>query len=151
MMPVAMLLTTAAWAAVAGGGGAAPVFHAVAFVNDPLSHGQVGDGLLSLNEAILMHNGQLAYTQLSPAEQAQLSLIPGTGSTTDVTWIDIDTSNTPVITIQQDLAPVLAHPAGREMRELGALRELRVTRATLPCMASQPRPGNFQRLRARAR
>lgn len=87
--------------------GAAPPFHAVAFVNDTLSHGVLGDGLLSLNEAILLHNGQLLYTQLSAAEQQQLSLIPGTGSTTDVTWIDIDASNTPVITIEQNLAPVL--------------------------------------------
>lgn len=103
-----------AGAILAGGGevvGAAPArtpppFHAVAFVNDPLSHGTLGDGLLSLNEAILLHNGQLAFSQLSAAEQGQLSLIPGTGSTTDVTWIDIDGNNTPVITIEQDLAPV---------------------------------------------
>ena len=82
---------------LAAGHAGPPPFHAVAFVNDPLSHGTVGDGLLSLNEAILLHNGQLAYTALSPAEQQQLSLIPGTGSTTDVTWIDIDSANTPVI------------------------------------------------------
>lgn len=89
-----------------GATAAPPMFHAVAFVNDPLSHGTLGDGLLSLNEAILLHNGQLAFSQLSLTEQGQLSLIPGTGSTTDVTWIDIDGSNTPVITIEQDLAPV---------------------------------------------
>jgi len=51
----------------------------------------------------------------------------------------------------QELALVLAHPAGREMRELEALRELRVTRVTLPCMASQARVGHFPRLRARVR
>lgn len=105
-----------AMAAVVGGG---PVFHAVAFVNDPLSHGQIGDGLLSLNEAILLHNGQLSTTQLSPLELAQLSLIPGTGSTTDVTWIDIDSSNTPVITIQQDLAPVLDTTFGLLLKGFG--------------------------------
>jgi hypothetical protein len=102
----------------AGPGGPAP-FHAVAFVNDPLSHGVVGDGLLSLNEAILLHNGQLAYAALSPAEQMQLSLIPGTGTTTDVTWIDIDASNTPVITIQQDLAPVLDTAFGLLIKAFG--------------------------------
>lgn len=97
---------------VAHGGAVPPGYHAVAFVNDTLSHGTLGDSLLSLNEAILLHNGQLTFAQLSPAEQAQLSLIPGTGATTDVTWIDIDGSNTPVITIQQDLAPVLDTPFG---------------------------------------
>jgi hypothetical protein len=103
------MLLFGAWLAVpliAWGDPNPPAFHAVAFVNDSLSHGVVGDALLSLNEAILLHNGQLTYAQLSAAEQAQLSLIPGTGATTDVTWIDIDGSNTPVITIQQDLAPV---------------------------------------------
>jgi hypothetical protein len=114
---MSMLLSVAMAAALGGPG--APAFHAVAFVNDPLSHGQLGDGLLSLNEAILLHNGTLAYAQLSPAEQAQLSLIPGTGSTTDVTWIDIDTSNTPVITIEQDLAPVLDTTFGLLLKGYG--------------------------------
>ncbi|MCU0866989.1 MAG: hypothetical protein MUC36_24650 [Planctomycetes bacterium] len=114
---MSMLLLMAVAAALEGSGG--PAFHAVAFVNDSLSHGQLGDGLLSLNEAILLHNGTLAYAQLSPAEQAQLSLIPGTGSTTDVTWIDIDTSNTPVITIEQDLAPVLDTTFGLLLKGYG--------------------------------
>lgn len=115
----------AAWwlgiAAIAGGGdaGAPPPWHSVAFVNDPLSHGTLGDGLLSLNEAILLHNGQLLYAQLSAAEQMQLSLIPGTGTTTDVTWIDIDGSNTPVITIQQNLAPVLDTTFGLLIKGFG--------------------------------
>lgn len=99
--------------------GERPAFHAVAFVNDPLSHGVLGDGLLSLNEAILLHNGQLALAQLSAAEQAQLSLIPGTGSTTDVTWIDIDAANTTVITIQQNLAPVLDTSFGLLIKGFG--------------------------------
>lgn len=97
----------------------APLWHAVAFVNDSLSHGALGDGLLSLNEAILLHNGQLLYTQLSLAEQAQISLIPGTGSTTDVTWIDIDGANTPTITIEQDLAPVLDTSFGLLIKGFG--------------------------------
>src|SRR5688572_23622030 len=94
-------------------------WHSVAFINDPLSHGLLGDSLLSLNEAILLHNGQLAFAALSPAEQAQLSLIPGTGTTTDVTWIDIDASNTPVITIEQDLAPVLDTTFGLLIKGFG--------------------------------
>lgn len=107
-------------AAAAGGGPAAtPSFHAVAFVNDSLSHGTLGDSLLSLNEAILLHNGQLAFAQLSAAEQAQLSLIPGTGTTTDVTWIDIDGSNTPIITVQQNLAPVLDTTFGLLIKGFG--------------------------------
>src|SRR5262245_43196129 len=96
-----------------------PLWHSVAFVNDPLSHGLVGDALLSLNEAILLHNGQLTFAALSAAEQARLSLIPGTGTTTDVTWIDIDASNTPVITIQQDLAPVLDTTFGLLIKGFG--------------------------------
>jgi hypothetical protein len=102
-----------------GGGTAPPLWHAVAFVNDPLSHGTLGDGLLSLNEAIRLHNGTLLFTQLSAAEQAQLSLIPGTGTTTDVTWIDIDGSNTPVITIQQDLDPVIDTTFGLLIKGFG--------------------------------
>ena len=112
----------AAVVAIAGGGGPGgppPAFHAVAFVNDPLSHGLVGDGLLSLNEAILLHNGTLAFNQLSALEQAQVSLIPGTGNTTDVTWIDIDGGNTPVITIEQDLAPVLDTTFGLLIKGFG--------------------------------
>jgi hypothetical protein len=80
--------------------------HAVAYISDSLSHGLPGDGLLSLNEAIQLHNGTLPYAALSPAEQIQLSLIPGTGSTTDVTWIDIDGTSTPIITIERDLDPI---------------------------------------------
>ncbi|MBL8753506.1 MAG: hypothetical protein JNK15_09410 [Planctomycetes bacterium] len=115
---MAVLATVLAGMLAAGHVGPPP-FHAVAFVNDPLSHGTVGDGLLSLNEAILLHNGQLAYAALSPAEQQQLSLIPGTGGTTDVTWIDIDAANTPVITIQQDLAAVLDTPFGLLVKAFG--------------------------------
>lgn len=120
---LARLMAVAAAAAVVAGGavGAAPpaTFHAIAFVNDPLSHGVLGDGLLSLNEAILLHNGTLLPSQLSAAEAAQLSLIPGTGNTSDVTWIDIDAANTPVITIQQDLAPIVDTPFGLLIKGFG--------------------------------
>ncbi|MCA8966479.1 MAG: hypothetical protein KDC48_16480 [Planctomycetes bacterium] len=81
-------------------------FHAVAYVNDSRSHGLVGDALLSVNEAIRLHNGTLPFASLSLAEANQLSLIPGTGSTTDVTWIDIDGTSTPIITVEQDLDPI---------------------------------------------
>ncbi len=82
-------------------------FHAVAYVTDWRSHGQVGDAFLSVNEAIQLHNGTLSFAALSLAESNQLSLIPGTGSTTDVTWIDIDGSSTPVITVEQDFDPII--------------------------------------------
>ncbi|MEC7726879.1 MAG: hypothetical protein VYD05_15260, partial [Planctomycetota bacterium] len=58
-----------------------PAFHQIAFVNDVLSHGAVGDGYLSLNEAIRLHNGTLPVAQLSTAEQAQVSLLPGSVTT----------------------------------------------------------------------
>jgi hypothetical protein len=104
----------------AGGGGPSPRgLHALAFVNDPLSHGTLGDGLLSLDEAIRLHNGTLLYAQLSPAEQAQLSLIPGTGTNLNVAWIDIDGTNTPVITIQQDLTPIVDTPWGLLIKGFG--------------------------------
>ena len=118
-----MLTSGAILGLLAAAGGDRPAeprsFHAVAFVNDPLSHGVVGDGLLSLNEAILLHNGQLAFSLLSAAEQLQLSLIPGTGTTTDVTWIDIDGTNTPLITIQQNLAPILDTSFGLLIKGFG--------------------------------
>ncbi|MFO1078164.1 MAG: hypothetical protein U1E73_10630 [Planctomycetota bacterium] len=83
-------------------GGPAP-FHAFAAVNDVLSHGQVGDNFLSLNEAIQLHNNTLTAAQLSPAEQAQIALIPGTGTSTFLSWVRFDASSTPVITIERDL------------------------------------------------
>ncbi len=120
---LASLLCAAAALAAGGGGapaaGGPPTFHAIAFVNDANSHGTLGDGLLSLNEAIRLHNGTLLPSQLSAAEAAQLSLIPGTGATSDVTWIDIDATNTPVITIQQDLAPILDTPFGLLIKGFG--------------------------------
>lgn len=98
---------------------AAPPFHSLAFVNDPLSHGAVGDALLSLNEAIRLHNNSLSFAALSPLEQAQVSLIPNTGATTDVTWIDVDGAVTPVVTIEQDLDPVLDTTFGLLIRGFG--------------------------------
>jgi hypothetical protein len=75
-------------------------------VNDPGSHGAVGDSLLSLDEAIRVANGTLAPTSLSTAEQAQVS---GTGPT--VRLIEVDTARTPTITLQSLLTPILGSPA----------------------------------------
>lgn len=80
--------------------------HSVALVNDPRSHGQVGDALLSLNEAILLHNRQLTYAQLSPAEQGQIN------GSTDVAWADLDSTVIPTVTLERDLDPVTNLPHG---------------------------------------
>jgi hypothetical protein len=105
----------------AGGEPPAGSVHALAFVNDPLSHGVLGDGLLSLDEAIRLHNGTLLSAQLSPGELAQLSLIPGTGTTTFVSWIDIDGTNTPLITVEQDLTPIANTTWGLLIKGFGDL------------------------------
>ncbi|HEB53721.1 MAG TPA: hypothetical protein ENI87_10755 [bacterium] len=94
-------------------------FHAVAFVNDPLSHGTVGDAFLSLNEAIQLQAGTLQLAQLSAAEQIQVSLLPGTGPNTDITWIDVDSEVVATITIQQDLDPISNTPFGLLLRGSG--------------------------------
>ena len=117
-----MLTTLLSFAVLAGGGPlaagapAAPAFHAVADVTDPLSHGVLGDGLLSLNEAIQLHNGTLLWSQLSVAEQAEIQLIPGTGNALTIAWIDIDGSSTPVITIERDLDPIVETTYGLLLR-----------------------------------
>ena len=95
-----------------------PAFHQIAFVNDVLSHGVVGDGFLSLNEAIQLHNGTLTVGQLSLAEQAQVSLLPGS-VTVDVTWIDIDSEAIPSISLQQDLESIINTPFGLFLRGAG--------------------------------
>ncbi len=119
------LLSALACAGCSGPGPAAasavpspPAFHQIAFVNDVLSHGAVGDGYLSLNEAIRLHNGTLPVAQLSTAEQAQVSLLPGS-VTTDVTWIDIDSEAIPTITLQQDLESIINTPFGLFLRGAG--------------------------------
>jgi hypothetical protein len=90
-----MLLPTVLTALLANGPGA------VANVDDPQSHGTVGDALLSLDEAIQLANGTLALTSLSIQEQARIS---GTGA---VTTIRIDAQVTPTITVQSPLTSVL--------------------------------------------
>lgn len=102
-----MIISILSALSLGGFTGPAPAFHAVAFITDPLSHGVVGDNLLSLNEAIRLHNGTLALTQLSASEQIQLSLLPSTGQTTDITWIEIDSEALPTITVEQDLDTIV--------------------------------------------
>ena len=86
---------------------ARPFVHSVADVSDPLSHGVVGDGLLSVNEAIQLHNRTLLTSQLSLAEQAQLS-----GAGADISWINIDASWTPTITVERDFDVIVDLPHG---------------------------------------
>lgn len=70
-------------------------------VNDPASHGSVGDSLLSLDEAIRIANGTLAVTALSAAEQGRVS---GVGPLVDD--IEVDPAVTPTITLQNLLTPI---------------------------------------------
>lgn len=71
-----------------------------AAVDDPQSHGTIGDSLLSLDEAIQLANGTLAIASLSAAEQARIS---GAGS---VTQILVDAAATPTITVQAPLTAI---------------------------------------------
>lgn len=109
----------------------APAFHAIAFVTDSLSHGVVGDGLLSLNEAIRLHNGTLTVSQMSVAEQLQLSLLPGTGVTSDITWIEIDAEFLPTITIEQNLESIANSTFGLFIRGSGGVPVLDFTAAAV--------------------
>lgn len=83
------------------------VLHSFAAINDPLSHGAVGDGLLSLNEAIQLYNQTLQVAQLSPLEVGQLS-----GFGQDITWAAIDASAVPVVTVERDLDVIRDLPHG---------------------------------------
>ncbi|MCK5943720.1 MAG: hypothetical protein KAI24_17180 [Planctomycetes bacterium] len=90
-----MLIPTVLTTLLASGPGA------VANVDDPQSHGTVGDALLSLDEAIRLANGTLPVSNLSVQEQARIS---GTGA---VTTIRIDALTTPTITLQSPLTDVV--------------------------------------------
>ena len=79
-----------------------PSANITANVNDPQSHGVIGNSLLSLDEAIRLANGSLLVSQLSAAEQAQLT---GIGSVIDT--IRIDPMMVPQITLQQPLTDVM--------------------------------------------
>lgn len=67
-----------------------------ALVNDPMSHGTLGDNKLSLDEAIRVMNLALSYGQLSTLEQQQMR----NGPTSILDTIEIDFNITPVITIE---------------------------------------------------
>jgi hypothetical protein len=77
----------------------------IAAVDDPMSHGTVGDPRLSLDEAIRLASGSLSLGQLSAGEAARLS-----GSGTLVQRIVVDAAVTPAITLQAPLADVDVAP-----------------------------------------
>jgi hypothetical protein len=104
--------------------------HALAQVNDARSHGQLGDALLSLNEAIRLTNGWLQVSELSFAEQQQ---VLGFG---DLAFATIDATAVPRITLERDLDPILDSPSqhGFRLSAAGDLRptiDLRATRGIL--------------------
>lgn len=72
-------------------------------VDDPNSHGAVGDAHLSLDEAIRVANGTLAAASLSSAEQARITS-SATGSS-----IVVNAATTPTITLS---APLTALTGG---------------------------------------
>jgi hypothetical protein len=84
--------------------------HATAQVDDPRSHGRVGDDRLSLNEAIRLGNGTLQLAELSPAEQQR---IHGLG---DVSFTTIEV---PRVTLERDLDPILDGPTQHGMKVSG--------------------------------
>lgn len=92
-----MSMLAAAVAALLAQGPSQPT----AAVNDPLSHGSVGDNLLSLDEAIRVANGTLAPAALSAAAQARIS-----GGGAAVTRIEIDAATTPTIALEGPLTGV---------------------------------------------
>lgn len=71
-------------------------------VNDPQSHGMVGDALLSLDEAIRLANGTLSQSALSSAEQGQIA---GTGTSFET--IRVDPAVVSTITLQSPLTDVV--------------------------------------------
>jgi hypothetical protein len=88
----------------------------VASVNDPASHGTVGDSLLSLDEALRIANGTLTTVQLSPAEQARL-----VGTATMLDTILIDATVTPTITLSAPLTDLLPPPVHHHLDVIGLL------------------------------
>lgn len=87
----------------------------VATVDDPMSHGVLGDARLSLSEAILVLNGTVSLGSLSPSERAR---IVGIGTTLDT--IRIDAAQTPTITYERDLPPIAGqNNSGVTVRLLG--------------------------------
>lgn len=85
-----------------------------ATVNDPQSHGVVGDNLLSLDEAIRVANGALMPTMLSAAEQARIA---GAGMSVDT--IVVDQATTPTITLQAPLSDLTGMGMGHHVTVMG--------------------------------
>lgn len=81
--------------------------HSQAAINDPRSHGVVGDRLLSLAEAILLTNRDIDENALSAEEVAQLSGFGG-----DIAWADINAAVVPVITLERNLPVIRDTPHG---------------------------------------
>jgi hypothetical protein len=81
--------------------GALPAQTLSAVISDSRSHGTVGDGSLSLDEAIRIQNGTLSLGALSVAERLQIS-----GSGTDLVEIRFMIDATAVITYERDLTPI---------------------------------------------
>lgn len=128
-LPLRAVVSVLAVAASAVPLGAQNSIHSRANVNDPVSHGKIGDGKLSLNEAIQLHNGTLPRSRLSALEQAQL-----VGSL-DISIVDVDAKVTPTITVERDLDVVIdtAHgfnldgQNGRVRIDLGRTRGILAT------------------------
>ena len=121
-----MLVTTIFAACLATGQGPS----ASATVNDPQSHGTIGDSLLSLDEAIQLANGTLALQSLSAAEQANVS---GSGA---VTAIMVHAASTPVITVQAPLTNITGPQASTTMMMVGGM----AASGALPVLAGGAQP-----------
>ncbi len=80
---------------------------ATAHVNDPMSHGRLGDNKLSLDEGIRLVNSQLQASTppLSPAELAQVTGVP----ISVVEDVLVDATITPVITIESKLTDIIGN------------------------------------------
>jgi hypothetical protein len=81
----------------------------VARVDDPVSFGTLGDGLLSLDEAIQVANGTLDPNRLSSAERARIS---GAGLPTT---IEIDAALTPTIRLERIPTSIDGAPSGARL------------------------------------
>lgn len=81
--------------------------HSQAAINDPRSHGAIGDRFLSLAEAILLTNKELDENALSAEEVAQLSGFGG-----DIAWADINAAVVPTITLERELPIIRDTPHG---------------------------------------
>ena len=60
-----------------------------------------------------------------------MSLLPGTGGTSDITWIEIDAEFTPLITVEQDLETIVNTTFGLFIRGSGGVPKFDFTGATV--------------------